>query len=472
MYWKQLRQTSLKVRLLVLVLPVMALFTATGLWMTRTDAAAASNAAYDRSLLGAMKALELNVSTASGGLAVELPYRLFEFFELTATGNVYFRVATADGLVEIGNPDLPAPPLPLKAGQAQFYDALYFGESVRVGAVTRALAQPLDRPVDRSDNAMLVIQVAESTASREQFTRSFLQRAMFRDAVFLLTMGVVVAAGLWVVLRPLGQLAAKTRARDAEDIRPLQSDDLPADVRPLVDAVNQQLGRIEALMAQRRSFVDDASHQLRTPLTILRAQLDFILRETDPQQRDEALSALSDALGQAIRGTNQLLTLARSDAGGVDKEPFDLVALTRQVALELLPVARERGIDFGVEGPDTPLVSMGDPSLLKQAFLNIAHNALLHGKARGVVTLMPGQNESGYFVSVVDDGGGMDSQVLKQLGQRFSKGRGSRGSGLGMAIATSVMQSHNGKLTVVAGDAGVGLRVTLWWPSSSIGQVT
>ncbi len=460
MYWKQLRQTSLKVRLLVLVLPVMALFTATGLWMTRADAAAAANAAYDRSLLGAMKALELNVSTASGGLAVELPYRLFEFFELTATGNVYFRVATADGLVEIGNPDLPQPPQPFKAGQAQFYDALYFGETVRVGAVSRAL----DQPLNRSDNAMLVIQVAESTTSREQFTRSFLQRAMLRDGVFLLVMGMVVAGGLWVVLRPLAQLATQTRNRDAEDIRPLQSDHLPADVRPLVEAVNQQLSRIETLMAQRRSFVDDASHQLRTPLTILRAQMDFILRETDTPKREEALLALSDALGQAIRGTNQLLTLARSDAGGLIKEPFDLVALTRQVALELLPVARERGIDFGVDGPETPLISMGDPSLIKQALLNIAHNALVHGKAQGVVTLTPGQDATNYFLKVVDDGAGMDPEVFKQMGQRFAKGRGSRGSGLGMAIASSVMQSHNGQLTAVAVGAEQGMCITLWWP--------
>jgi two-component system sensor histidine kinase TctE len=259
-------------------------------------------------------------------------------------------------------------------------------------------------------------------------------------------------------------LATQTRNRDAEDIRPLQSDHLPADVRPLVEAVNQQLSRIETLMAQRRSFVDDASHQLRTPLTILRAQMDFILRETDTPKREEALLALSDALGQAIRGTNQLLTLARSDAGGLIKEPFDLVALTRQVALELLPVARERGIDFGVDGPETPLISMGDPSLIKQALLNIAHNALVHGKAQGVVTLTPGQDATNYFLKVVDDGAGMDPDVFKQMGQRFAKGRGSRGSGLGMAIASSVMQSHNGQLTAVAVGAEQGMCITLWWP--------
>lgn len=181
MFLSRMRQTSLKFRLLAWLLPMMVVFAATSLWLTRADAVASANAAYDRSLLGAIKALDLNVSSASGGLAVELPYRLFEFFELTATGNVYFRVATADGLVEIGHTDLPPPPASLTAGKPFFYDASYFGESVRVGVFMR----PLEQPLADSTNALLVIQVAESTASREQFTTSFVRRALVRDALFL-----------------------------------------------------------------------------------------------------------------------------------------------------------------------------------------------------------------------------------------------------------------------------------------------
>ena len=123
MFWNRIRQASIRVRLLALLLPAMALATAASLWLTRTDAVASANAAYDRSLLGAIKALDGNVSTASGGLSVELPYRLFEFFQLTASGNVYFRVSTFDGLVEIGNPDLPAPPVTMAPGRPVFYDA-------------------------------------------------------------------------------------------------------------------------------------------------------------------------------------------------------------------------------------------------------------------------------------------------------------------------------------------------------------
>ena len=460
MFWKRIRQASLKLRLLALLLPTMAVATATSLWLTRVDAVASANAAYDRSLLGAIKALDLNVSTASGGLAVELPYRLFEFFQLTATGNVYFRVATADGRVEIGHTDLPPPPSQLKVGQPLFYDATYFQESVRVGAFMR----PFEASQPASGQPLLVIQVAESTASREQFTASFVRRAAQRDALFVLLMGIAVVLGLSLALRPMARLARQTRDREPDDLRPLHAEDLPRDIQPLVEAVNQQIARTEALVAQRRGFIDDASHQLRTPLAVLRAQLDYLLRETDPVRHQQALQALSDALSHAIRATNQLLTLARSDAAQPQWEPFDLGALAREVAMELLPVARARGIDLGVDAPTEPVRAEGDRGLLQQALLNIAHNALQHGRAQGVVTLQVLADPQAYRLQVSDDGPGLDPAVAQKLGQRFVKSRGSHGSGLGLAIARSVLERHGGQLRLEPQAQGTGVCAVLSWP--------
>lgn len=459
-----MRQSSLKWRLVLWLLPMMATATGASLWMTRVDAAAAANLAYDRSLLGAIKAIDANVSFASGGLAVELPYRLFEFFQLTASGNVHFRVATADGLVEIGSPDLPMPSEVLRAQQPVFFDASYFDESVRVGVLMR----PLQSPVAGAEATQLIIQVAESTASRDRFTQTFLRQALARDFLLSLLTCLVVMGGLGIALRPLTRLARETRERGDDDLRPLPAQDLPADLRPLVDAVNQQLLRVEKLTTQRRQFVDDASHQLRTPLTVLRAQMDFILREPDPHAKAEALQALSDELNHTARATQQLLTLARSDAASADKVPFDLAALVRELAIELLPLAKARRADLGVDNAEQALRCMGDPDLLRHALLNIAHNALVHGHgqqgAGASVTLVPSIVPGGVRVAVIDDGGGIDPQVLQRIGQRFVKGRASRGSGLGMAIAQAVMHSHGGCLRVGRGAQGRGSVITLEWP--------
>jgi two-component system sensor histidine kinase TctE len=475
---------SLRARLLALLLPALALLSAAGWWFTRHDAVAASNAAYDRSLLGAIKALELNISTASGGLAVELPYRLFEFFELTASGNVHFRIASADGLVEIGSPDLPPPPQPLRTGEPQFYDASYFGEALRLGALKIARTEPLARPASPAgagspaaldplpgplptsagEAREIVIQVAESTVSRQRFTDAFVRRALQRDLLLLALLVAAVVAVSTVVLRPLARLAADARGRAADDLAPLDAAGLPADLQPLVDAVNQQLARTAQLMDQRRRFVDDASHQLRTPLTTLRAQLDYALREPDAQRSRAALEALSAELDQAIRATQQLLALARSDAAAPRLDEIELGALAREVALPLLPLARQRGIDLGLELPPQPLPVHGDRALLHEALANLAHNAIAHGHEGGAVTIEAAADALGASLAVLDDGPGLAPEVSGRVGERFAKGRGSRGSGLGLAIAQTVIERHGGRLRLDPREDGPGLRAMLWWP--------
>jgi len=458
MRWNPIPGATLRARLLGMLLPGMSLVLAFGLWTTHGDAVHAANAAFDRSLLGAVKSVDLNVSTSSGGLSVEQPYRLFEFFQLAAGGMVHFRVATDDGLVEIGAPDLPPPPGTLVDGQPQFYDAVYLEQPVRIGALRR----PLDPPV--GDARHVLIQVAETTESRERFTATFVRRALARDAAVLgvLVLAVALASG-WA-LRPVRQLAEATRQRAPDDLRALPAGGLPADLVPLVEAINQQVARTSALLEQRRQFLDDASHQLRTPLTTLRAQLDYALREADPARVREAVEALSRELAHATRSTNQLLALARADAGALQPEAVDLHALAREVALSLLPQARAAGVDFGVDvgtgTGDRPAIAQGDRPLLREALANLAHNALVHG--RGPITIeAAAEPGGGWRLGVVDAGPGLPPEVAARLGERFVKGRGSRGAGLGLSMAHAVAQRHGGRLSIGPGEHGQGLRVGL-----------
>jgi two-component system sensor histidine kinase TctE len=472
MRWNPWPRRTISARLLGLVLPGMVLVLAVSLWNTRNDALAAANAAFDRSLLGALKGLDLNVSTASGGLAVEQPYRLFEFFQLSSGGDVHYRVASDDGLVEIGSPGLPLPDRSLRDGEPRFYDAVYFGEPVRVGALRRDLQPPV------GDARQVLIQVAEGTASRERFAQEFVRKALWRDASVLGLLALAVAGVTAWALRPVQRLAQATRARDAEDLRPLQAEGLPDDLLPLVEAINQQLARTQALVEQRRQFLDDASHQLRTPLTTLRAQLDYARRESDPARRQEALDALSQELDLASRSTHQLLQLARADAAPLQRQTFDLGELAREVALQLLPQARALGVDFGVEVHVSPLdwqegpggaevlMADGDRLLLREAWFNLAHNALEHGCTAGGgrhVTLWTTQFGAGWRLGVVDDGAGLAPELAGRIGERFAKGRGSRGAGLGLAMARSVVERHGGELLAQPGGHGRGLRVELRW---------
>ena len=194
---------SLRRTLLLVLFPGLLLVVGAELWSTWRTALDAANAAYDRSLLGAIKSMDANISTASGGLGVELPYRMLEFFELTANGRVFYRVATEDGLVEIGNAGLPPPPRPLVTGQPQFSDASYFDEPVRVGSYARVLDRPL---AGHAAPQRIVIQVAETLQSRQAFPRALVLQSLARDlALVIAAAGLLVLAVGWA-LRPLARL--------------------------------------------------------------------------------------------------------------------------------------------------------------------------------------------------------------------------------------------------------------------------
>ncbi len=456
MHWNRIPRATLRTRLLGVLMPSLLLLLGFSLWLTYGLAVRSAHAAFDRSLLGALRGLDLNVSTESGGLSVEQPFRLFEFFELTASGAVHYRVATDDGLVEIGSPDLPLPEDPLVEGQATFYDAVYLDQPVRVGALVRPLAPPV------AGARRVVIQVAEPVDVRSRFVSAFIRQTVARDALVLGLLALtVVGVSAWA-LRPVRRLAQSTRERDPQDLRQLPTADLPQDLLPLVEAINTQVAHTSALMEQRRRFLDDASHQLRTPLTTLRAQLDYALRESDPQRSSEAIGALSRELDHATRATHQLLLLARADEAPLQAETFDLAELAREVALELLPLARAAGVDFGVDAGEAELPAFGDREQLREALSNLVHNALVHGA--GPVTLeASGDRAAGWSLGVVDAGPGLAPEVAGQPGERFAKGRGSRGSGLGLAMAKAVAQRHGGALRIGPGDGGRGVRATLVW---------
>lgn len=466
MPWRLARRLPLARQLLLLLVPALALLSAASLRSTALDVHRAADAAYDRSLLGALKSIDSNVSTESGGLGVELPYRMFEFFELTASGPVHFRVATGDGLVELGSADLPEPPRALADGVPQFYDGEYFDEPVRVVAYARQL----DRPAAGSPSRRLVIQVAESTRSRDEFRRTFVRRAAFSSAAFLVLALAVCVGAVVYVLRPVGRISREVLARGPGDTRAISTQGVPPDLRPVVDAINHHMLQTQERGAQQRMFLDDASHQLRTHLTTLRMQVAYAERHEDLANVREALAALSTELQRATRSTNQLLSLARSESADLQMDWIDLGGLLDEVARQFIASSRGKGIDLGLDvQPDAQdqLRAWADAELLREALVNLVANAIAY-TGQGSVTLSAAGDAMGWSVAVEDTGPGLPAAMSGQVGKRFARNdgvaRGVQGAGLGLAIASAIAARHEGVLRVEPGAGGTGLRAALWWP--------
>jgi two-component system, OmpR family, sensor histidine kinase TctE len=458
--WHQL---SLRRALLLVLLPGMLGVVSAELWLTWRTAVDAANAAYDRSLLGAIKSMDANISTASGGLGVELPYRLLEFFELTASGQVYYRVATEDGLVEIGNADLPPPPSYLVSGRPQFSDALYFGEPVRVGSYARLLSQPLaGQPAPQR----VVIQIAETLGSRQDFTLALVLQSVARDVLLVLAATLLLVLVVGWALRPLARLRGEVQARSADDLTPIDDAGIPADVRPLVEAINHHVARNREQAEARRHFIDDASHQLRTPLATLRTQVGFALREQDPAQRLLALLAIRSQLDETVRQTNQMLALAKADSAELQPVPLDAQALAESVTRQWWAEARERGVDLGFEPCAGPQPVRAQAALLKEALSNLLHNALRYTPRGGQVTVQTRRVNHQVWWVVLDTGPGIPAQEQARVGERFFRASNASqpGTGLGLAIVQSIVQRHGGALRVNPGPDGQGLAVAMILP--------
>lgn len=471
---KALHRWSLQRTLLVVLMPGLVAVMGLEIVVSWRSALGAANAAFDRSLLGAIKSIDANISTASGGLSVELPYRLLEFFELTANGQVFYRVVSGDGLVEIGNADLPMPELPLVDGQARFTDASYFGQSIRLGSYARRLAAPLS---SGSQSDRVVIQVGETLESRQDFTRQLVLEAVARDVLLLAAAVLLLVAAVRFSLEPLQRLRERVAARDPQDLQPLQAQDVPQDVQPLVQAIDLHMARYRDALEARRRFLDDASHQLRTPLTTLSTQMAYVLREADPARVQQALQAIKAQLDEAIRQTNQMLALGRADSMELRPEATDLVALAESATLALWPLARERHIDLGLERLDPgPVEAMATAGLIREALTNLLHNALRHAPEGSPVTVMVGREKDARerawcLIRVVDLGPGIPTDQRAHVGERFFRVGGTPGdggTGLGLAIARAIVLRHGGELDLAPSrpdEALPGLTVTMRLPA-------
>ena len=459
------RARTLKTQLLWWLIPTLVLLMAAALWLSNQQLRNQVDMAYDRSLAGALRAIDHNISTASGGLAMEQPYLMLEFFELTANGNVYYRVATEDGLAEIGSPGLPLPSRPLVSGEPQFFDSTYLGTPVRVAA----LARPMDPPLYANKGGRVIVQVAEGLETRDAFINRALWRSVERDVAMIVISVLAVILGVFMALRPLERLREEVEGRSSDDLSPVSAFDMPGEVLPLISAINRHMDRFAAQARVQRQFLDDASHQLRTPLSVLRTQTAYALRETDPQEVRTALLAMQEGLDRAVRTTNQMLALARAkDAsmteGGFTPEPVDLSELADAVIRTHLPSIRARQVDLGLEGADSPVIVSGAEWLLREAVSNLVDNAIRYTPEGGEVTVRVESGPGRAALVVEDAGPGMSAQDIAQACVRFRRGASGKnksGAGLGLAIVGTICQILGAELMLENRQPGPGLRAAL-----------
>ena len=322
-------------------------------------------------------------------------------------------------------------------------------------------------------------------------------------SVVLLTVGAIMAAGVWAALVAVGAISAPAGLRVAafailvggvalfvlvagalrrriapigaliEAAAQIERGDYSVrvperggrEVRALARTFNTMSARLSAIDSQRRSFLADVAHELRTPLAIMRGRLEAMLDGIHPRDDDHLRGILGHA-ESLERLVGDVATVAQAETGALplNLEQVDLAVLASAVAEDFAEASRQRGLAIRVRvGADaTPLTA--DAARMRQALANLVANALRYGGPGGVIDIAVDRTAEGTVLTVRDDGTGISSELLPHVFERFVRGPDSRGSGLGLPIVADIAAAHGGSATA-ASTPGEGTTVTLVIPA-------
>jgi len=246
------------------------------------------------------------------------------------------------------------------------------------------------------------------------------------------------------------------------DLSPIATHDVPGEVRPLVDEVNDLMARLGKTFDFQNRFVADAAHQLKTPVSGLKAQIELALRESDPERVRHSLAQLYISADRLSRLVRQLLSLARNEPGALDTvqlQPLDLNAFALEVSMDWVPQALKGRIDLGFEGVEQPLMIDADRDRLRELINNLIDNAIRYSQEGGRVTVQASRAADGQCrLAISDDGPAIPVEERARVFERFHRmlGTPQDGSGLGLAIVSEIATLHGARITLEDDTDGIG----------------
>ena len=306
------------------------------------------------------------------------------------------------------------------------------------------------------------VQIAQDLSARTARARALALRAVLP---FAWLTPLLMLAVWWIIRRslaPIEQTRRVVASRAANDFSPLEDAGLPDEVRPLVDELNLLFGRVRQAFEAQKNFVSDAAHELRSPLTALKLQAQALRRvDADPVAREAAVARLNAGLDRAIRGVEQLLLLAREEAGSAQASdaagPVDLQSVITLAVADVLPQARLKNMDLGLTDSATAQQMStvnGQPKALRILLRNLLENAVKYTPPGGQVDVSFDVQQGQPVLTVEDSGPGIAPENRTRVFDRFFRASDTAqeaGSGLGLAIARAIADRHGARL--VLGDS-------------------
>lgn len=463
---------SLRRRLLAWILGPLAALIGLNAWVAYGNAVEAANEAYDRSLYLAARTLAEETNWSHGKVQVDLLRAAGYLFANHTGSRLFYQIRDDRGTWLAGATDLPQVHH-RDAQQVKFFalvrfdDGHYLQQAVRLAELTHVLDSHATHA--SPPPPLLKITVAETMETRQQLIQNILWDTLTSQGLLLLASAALVWWGVERGMRPLERFRQGLANKADDDHTPIELPGLPRELRPLIDTLNSYLDRLGQLIEIRKRFLENAAHQLRTPLTALKTQLALAQRNTHPDQAATLLAAAQQTTDDAVRLTEQLLAMTRVEHARElhSHDTLDLVALAESVTQEHLVRAHQRGDDLGFEALCTHSMVTGVALLLHEALANLIDNAMHHSDPGVRITVRVGPG----WVEVEDNGPGIPRQHQGHVFERFYRAarQGRPGSGLGLAIVKEIATQHGAKVAINSpwdtqtGGRGTAIRIS--WPN-------
>jgi two-component system, OmpR family, sensor histidine kinase TctE len=427
-----------------------------------------SNLAHDRSLQEIAREVVLHVKPRGGEPRLELSPAAERILLVDQDDRVFYKVTAETGDVIGGDTAIAAPAVPLATGDRPlFYGGVLHGEPVRLVASWL----PFDQ---QGGPGRVLVQVAETLNKRNRLAWDILASVVIPQLLLILMATAVVYVGISRGLSPLSRLERAVSHRSHVDLSPIDVKGVPGEVRPLVDEVNELMLRLGKTLDFQTRFIADAAHQLKTPVSGLKTQIELALRESEPQRTRHSLAQLYISVDRLSRLVRQLLILASNEPGAVEAvqlQPLDLDAFALEICMEWVPQALKQGIDLGFESSERQVMISADPDRLRELINNLIDNAVRYSHQGGRVTVAVTLSDGGQaHLSISDDGPSIPVEERTRIFERFHRllGTHTDGSGLGLAIVSEIATLHGARITLEEDRDGVGNTFSVLFPASEL----
>jgi len=408
---------------------------------------------FDNRLYATAQSISDNIGVRNNKLIVDLPNFSIDLFSSNENGFAYYSIVSEEGVLLIGHDSLFDKSL-LTKKDVHFYDAIYDTQKVRVLTLKSSISSS-----GKKYNAFIT--VGETKEERN----GNIQEALI---LLLAIMSIVIIGSISITilavrkgLNPLKNLKNIILKRDKRDIEPLVFN-APKEIEDVVNSINILFSRTKDTIDYIEQFNADVSHQLRTPLTEMTIKLEILNKNGLGEYHE-----LNDLVNNMSHITEQLLLYAKTNPSTINLARFQTLSLNKlckEYSIKTAPRVYERGFEFAFENMEEEVFIQGDSILLESMLDNIINNALHYaldtkGEPMGTITLYLERHNNTVWLSVKDEGLGLEKEHLKNIFKRFYRvDSNKRGSGLGLSIVQQIATLHQAEALAVS-DNGLGISI-------------